>query len=97
MCWKKFRTEDSLSFQRVVKRQSISNLRSRMFESRCAAYEFRKLLRFPLETANVMRNIGGHIAETNMAAFGSTVAQTVNPVEERVIYQRQEVSLSMVP
>lgn len=96
MCWKKFRTEDSLSFQRAVKRQSISNLRSRMFESR-AADEFRKLLRFPLETANVMRNIGGHIAETNMAAFGSTVAQTVNPVEERVIYQRQEVSLSMVP
>lgn len=86
MCWKKFRTEASLSFQRVVKRQSISNLRSRMFENRCAANEFREQLRSPLETANVMRKIGGHIAENNMAALGSTVAQIVNPVEERMLY-----------
>ena len=37
--------------------------------------------RFPREAAKVIRNIGGHIADTSMAVLGSTVAQTVNPVE----------------
>lgn len=40
------------------------------------------MCRFLRETANVMRNIGGHIADSSMAVRGSTVAHTVNPGEK---------------
>lgn len=81
MWWKEFHIAASLSFQRGVKRQSISNLRRSSLEKYLLPCGRRKRWRLPREMENTRSNIGGHIADTSTAVRGSTIAQTVNPVK----------------